>query len=165
MLEFLPPLFTATLAQIAPYLPGHLRHLPYRAFRFAHTNGPGPMVTFPSSPTTPHSLFTAPDQALSVSPPINRKKNSKDPSALLDDKITDDFFNHGLPALAHQCFRLHRLSYIHLGSPPPCPIFPGGSFFCRYASFVFNSRPIFPLSVNTKQCRFNPTVPNPSSAP
>ena len=84
---------------------------------------------------------------------------------MLDDKVTDDLLNHGLPALAHQCFRLHRLSYIHLGSPPPCPIFPVGSFLCRYASFVSNSRPIFPLPVNTKQRRFNPTVPNPPSAP
>ena len=53
-----------------------------------------------------------------ATPPNNRIQTINEPSAFLDDTTTDDLPNHGSPALARHSFRLHRLSHIHLGSPP-----------------------------------------------
>ena len=99
-------------------------------------------------------------------PPINRTQTPNGHSAFLDDTTTDELPNQGSPALARRCFRLHRLSHIHLGSPPRRTI-PQWVvlFFLRYVSFFSNHRPIFPLPVNTEQFIFNPTVPNPPSVP
>ena len=72
------------------------------------------------------SVFPQPQQTRDLSlptqlftyPPINRILATNGPSAFLDDTTTDDFPNHGSPVLARRCFRLHRLSHIHLGSSP-----------------------------------------------
>ena len=61
--------------------------------------------------------MSLPTQLLSFRP-INRIHTTNGPSAFLDGTTTEDLPNHGSPAPARQCFRLHRLSLIHLGSPP-----------------------------------------------
>ena len=87
------------------------------AFQFTHQRSLAndDFSVFPQ-PQQTHGL-SLPTQLFSY-PPVNRIQTTNGPSAFLDDTTTDDLPNHGSPALARRCFRLHRLSHIHLGSPP-----------------------------------------------
>ena len=110
------PLFTATLARTIPPIPGHQRYLPV-SFSVYPPAYPRQRRLFRlPQPQRTHGL-SLPTQLFRY-PPINWIQTTNDPSASLDHTTTDDLPNHGSPALARQCFRLHRLSHIHLGSSP-----------------------------------------------
>ena len=87
------------------------------AFQFTHqrTQANDEFSVFPQPQQTRD--LSLPTQLFSY-PPIDRILATYGPSAFFDDTTTDDLPNHSSPALARRCFRLHRLSHIHLGSPP-----------------------------------------------
>ena len=110
------PHFTATLARTIPPIPGHQRYLPV-SFSVYPPAYPCQRRLFRlPQPQQTHGL-SLPTQPFSY-PVINWIQTPNGPSAFLDDTTTDDLPNHGSPALARRCFRLHRLAHIHLGSPP-----------------------------------------------
>ena len=126
---------------------------------------------YPQAYTGQRRLFRLPDHnkltiyrsrpSSLATPPLT---GSKPPTALQPSSTTQP--RTTFPTTVHRqsrrCFRLHRLSHIHLGSTPWRSIPQWVIVFLRYVFFFSNRRLIlFPLPVNTEQFPSNPTVPNP----
>ena len=163
------PIFTATLARTISPIPGHQRYLPvsFSVYPPAYPRQrqlfrlPQPQRTLGLSlPTQLFSYF-----------PVNRIQTPNGSSAFLDDTTTYDLLNHGSPALARRCFRIHRLSHIHLGSPPRRYIPQWIIFFLSVRVFlvqpsidsvsVDREHRIVPLQPNGRE---SPSVPEDTSA-